>query len=140
MNIYEHICTQWIALRQEREGLVLKAHRWLYHSTLGSRVIKKKERGGTCFEARPKRRPAWLSYVSSTYTHISGDLYVHIYVRILQLIYDYVRVLHSYTCVYYTHIRLHVYTITHVRGTCFEARPRRRPACLSSSCQGYYEP
>ena len=26
-----------------RGGLVLKAHIWLYHSTLGSRVIKKKE-------------------------------------------------------------------------------------------------
>ena len=24
-------------------GLVFKAHRWLYHSTLGSRVIKKKK-------------------------------------------------------------------------------------------------
>jgi len=24
-----------------RGGLVIKAHRWLYHSTLGSRVIKK---------------------------------------------------------------------------------------------------
>jgi len=27
-----------------REGLVFKAHRWLYHSTLGSRVIKKKKK------------------------------------------------------------------------------------------------
>jgi len=27
-----------------RGGLVLKAHRLLYHSTLGSRVIKKKKR------------------------------------------------------------------------------------------------
>jgi len=26
-----------------RGGLVFKAHRWLYHSTLGSRVIKKTE-------------------------------------------------------------------------------------------------
>jgi len=25
----------------DRGGLVFKAHRWLYHSTLGSRVIKK---------------------------------------------------------------------------------------------------
>ena len=25
-----------------RGGLVFKAHRWLYHSTLGSRVVKKK--------------------------------------------------------------------------------------------------
>ena len=29
-----------------RGGLVFKAHRWLYHSTLGSRVIKKKEKFG----------------------------------------------------------------------------------------------
>jgi len=27
-----------------RGGLVFKAHRWLYHSTLGSRVIKKKQK------------------------------------------------------------------------------------------------
>ena len=26
-----------------RGGLVFKAHRWLYHSTIGSRVIKKKK-------------------------------------------------------------------------------------------------
>ena len=31
---------------QFRGGLVLKAHRLLYHSTLGSRVIKKKKREG----------------------------------------------------------------------------------------------
>jgi hypothetical protein len=29
---------------QFRGGLVFKAHSWLYHSTLGSRVIKKKQR------------------------------------------------------------------------------------------------
>ena len=29
------------------EGLVFKAHRLLNHSTLGSRVIKKKKKGGT---------------------------------------------------------------------------------------------
>jgi len=29
-----------------RGGLVFKAHRWLYHSTLGSRVIKKKKGRG----------------------------------------------------------------------------------------------
>ena len=27
-----------------RKGLVFKAHRWFYHSTLGSRVMNKKER------------------------------------------------------------------------------------------------
>ena len=27
-----------------RGGLVFKAHRWLYHSTLGSRVINKKKK------------------------------------------------------------------------------------------------
>ena len=35
-------------VKRFRGGLVFKAHRWLYHSTLGSRVIKKKnqaERG-----------------------------------------------------------------------------------------------
>jgi len=29
-----------------RGGLVFKAHRWLYHSTLGSRVMKKKKKAG----------------------------------------------------------------------------------------------
>ena len=33
-----------------RGGLVFKAHRWLYHSTLGSRVIKKKKK--TCAARR----------------------------------------------------------------------------------------
>ena len=30
-------------MKRFRGGLVFKAHRWLYHSTLGSRVIKKKK-------------------------------------------------------------------------------------------------
>jgi len=33
-------------VKRFRGGLVFKAHRWLYHSTLGSRVIKKKRRCG----------------------------------------------------------------------------------------------
>ena len=31
-------------VKRFRRGLVFKAHRWLYHSTLGSRVIKKKKK------------------------------------------------------------------------------------------------
>jgi len=31
-------------VKRFRRGLVFKAHRWLHHSTLGSRVIKKKKR------------------------------------------------------------------------------------------------
>ena len=31
-------------VKRFRGGLVFKAHRWLYHSTLGSIVIKKKKR------------------------------------------------------------------------------------------------
>jgi len=34
-------------VKRFRGGFVIKAHRWLYHSTLGSRVIKKKMQGGT---------------------------------------------------------------------------------------------
>ena len=34
-------------LAEWRGGLVFKAHRLLYHSTLGSRVIKKKRMAGT---------------------------------------------------------------------------------------------
>ena len=34
-------------VKQSRGGLVFKAHRLLYHSTLGSRAIKKKKVGGT---------------------------------------------------------------------------------------------
>ena len=36
--------TKWLALVRFRRGLVFKAHRLLYHSTLGSRVIKKKKK------------------------------------------------------------------------------------------------
>ena len=32
-------------IKRFRGGLVFKAHRWLYHSTLGSRGIKKKREG-----------------------------------------------------------------------------------------------
>jgi len=35
-----------------RGGLVFKAHRWLYHPTLGSRVIKKKKH---CLSGRQKK-------------------------------------------------------------------------------------
>ena len=35
-----------------RGGLVFKAHRWLYHSTLGSRVIKKKRRRSSAESTR----------------------------------------------------------------------------------------
>ena len=35
-------------VEQGRGGLVLEAHRFLYHSTLGSRAIKKKKKGRTC--------------------------------------------------------------------------------------------
>jgi len=31
-------------MKRFRGGLVFKAHRWLYHSTLGSRVIKKQKK------------------------------------------------------------------------------------------------
>ena len=37
-----------------RGGLVLKAHRLVYHSTLGSRVIKKKKRSKLPGIARPE--------------------------------------------------------------------------------------
>jgi len=43
-------------LTPPRVGLVFKAHRWLYHSTLGSRVIKKKKR--RVGPAPPPRPPA----------------------------------------------------------------------------------
>ena len=40
-----------------RGGLVLKAHRLLYHSTLGLRVIKKKKRRGWDLEVGVDRKP-----------------------------------------------------------------------------------
>ena len=45
--------------QEKGKGLVLKAHRVLYHSTLGSRVIKKKrKRGGvrTVLDKRDRRK------------------------------------------------------------------------------------
>ena len=35
-------------MKRFREGLVFKAHRLLYHSTLGLRVIQKKKNAGGC--------------------------------------------------------------------------------------------
>jgi len=45
----------WFNVKRFRGGLVFKAHRWFHHSTLGSRVIKKKKtcgvecRQGSCW-------------------------------------------------------------------------------------------
>ena len=40
-----YIVMEHLSLGGERlGGLVFKAHRWLYHSTLGSRVIQKKKK------------------------------------------------------------------------------------------------
>ena len=44
-----------------RGGLVFKAHRFLYHSTLGSRVIKKKKVGGRGLGFRGVG--LWLAYL-----------------------------------------------------------------------------
>ena len=35
-------------VKRFREGLAFKAHRLLFHSTLGCRVIKKKKKAGSC--------------------------------------------------------------------------------------------
>ena len=43
-------------LHRFRGGLVFKAHRRLYHSTLGSRVIKKKEPSGSPLAFKIRRR------------------------------------------------------------------------------------
>jgi len=42
-------------VKRSRGGLVFKAHRLLYHSTLGLRVIKKKKRVENREEERPSR-------------------------------------------------------------------------------------
>ena len=49
-------CTVRRNVERFRGGLVLKAHRWLYHSTLGSRVIKKKKMTAE-IPTRPECRP-----------------------------------------------------------------------------------
>ena len=55
-----------------RGGLVFKAHRWLYHSTLGSREIKKRRR-----EEGPKesqRREAALEATQGQMNGVSSQL------------------------------------------------------------------
>ena len=42
MHIQELLLSRKV--EQFRGGLVFKAHRWLYHSTLGSRIIKRKKK------------------------------------------------------------------------------------------------
>ena len=46
-------CRGATAEQRFRGGLVFKAHRWLFHSTLGSRVIKKKKKERHLFCALP---------------------------------------------------------------------------------------
>ena len=38
-----------------QNGLVFKAHRLVYHSTPGSRIIKKREKSGGFSVSRPKK-------------------------------------------------------------------------------------
>ena len=45
-------------LKRFRGGLVFKAHKLLYHSTLGSRVVKKKKRSTSVQPIWAMRRPA----------------------------------------------------------------------------------
>ena len=42
----EHCKALAVELNEVREGLAFKAHRLVYNSTLGSRVIKKKKKQG----------------------------------------------------------------------------------------------
>ena len=66
-----------------RGGLVFKAHRWLYHSTLGSRVIKKKKKkgGGHACEAQAGERHPAVEH------RLRGNWFVLVYVVYL-VIYD----------------------------------------------------
>ena len=51
-----------------RGGLVFEAHRWLYHSTLGSRVIKKKRKLAwpSCILFREGRVQGYLAHKKTT--------------------------------------------------------------------------
>ena len=44
LNVISFFALQRIGVKRFRGGLVFKAHRLLYHSTLGLRVIKKKKK------------------------------------------------------------------------------------------------
>jgi len=82
-----------------RGGLVIQAHRLLYHSTLGLRVIKKKmedrQAGQRWFlvclalSLAPSTPPSIYTYLSiylsiylSTYLSISMNVYIYIYIYI----------------------------------------------------------
>ena len=54
-------------VKRFRGGLVFKAHRLLYHSTLGSRVIKKKKKSTTCDETSGKELRAKVLLCSTSY-------------------------------------------------------------------------
>ena len=71
-----------------RGGLVFKAHRLLYHSTLGSRVIKKKKKSspenfGTIFEfdapsieeLEPVHGPATVSFTHQISQLFDGQIF-----------------------------------------------------------------
>ena len=56
-------------------GLVFKAHRWLYHSTLGSRVTKKKKKGRALCENMVKQwsNSGQLGVVRQEWSNRSGQ-------------------------------------------------------------------
>ena len=57
-------------VKRFRGGLVFKAHRWLYHSTLGSRVIKKKEKKR---QLSPLRRVPFSGTVQGSGFRVRGS-------------------------------------------------------------------
>ena len=97
-----------------REELVSKAHRLLYHSTLGSRVMKCRRRRGVW--------PARLASLPSPLSPASNQVMEHSSLH-LSLSLAHTHTL-TYTCTHtHTHTYTHTHTHTHTHSAC---RPRAR--------------
>ena len=76
-----------------RGGLVFKAHRLLYHSTLGLRVIKKEKKGFECLVGGVEdddcvARRAHLRNLPTYICIYNLYIYIHIYIYIYIYIYS----------------------------------------------------
>ena len=89
-----------------RGGLVFKAHRLLYNSTLGSRVMKKKEKEYWHLMREINRslpQPPTLSIYISTHVHIYVYTYTYTYMYTYTYIYMYTYIyiyIYIYICIY----------------------------------------
>jgi len=60
-------------VKRFRGGLVFEVHRFLYHSTLGLRVIKKKKKSNACNTQRVRAVGSYVRLIDSCITQLEAQ-------------------------------------------------------------------